>query len=674
MENEIDDKHESIVRKINRYKEEGLKYRKQFEQDWREQEDFYEGIQFKFRDPANRPRNYVFQVVESEIPLLMDPMPSTDIIPHEEVDADKATVLQAAKDHVLRQQSAFLKDTIAVRSALKVGQGFEYIGFDEDGENGEGSILIKNPTWDQVVIDPSADEINEARYAIIETPLASMDLKRKYPKTAQEALDNPVKDIFSGSANKYAREDRNNGSNTTGYTANRYESKDMTYIEECWLKDYSMEPIDDDETQIQLTEESAQLMQGINPDITKWEDHEKHIAGHMEQKMIIAMEAMSMMNAQQGIDGTMIPGQSDPSMITPEFMDQLKQDPEIGLLLQIIDDHIEMHQQYIDNMDSDEVGKKPKYPNNLRLVIKTGDVVHYDGAPDVDDGMIPLVFFYCYKNLKIYAEGVVKNIIPLQKTINELDAKELKGLKLVTNPGWIKDLQSGVDEDTLTDEDGLVVTKNQGTEVQRFPAGQVSPQLEQRVRREYESMQRIEGVGETMLGEVPKHAVAATSIRRMQMQSLGRIRLKSRMIELAIERRDRLILSRIIKYWSTERKLRIEDAGGKIKFVKYDPKMFKDLSYDLALAPGTMAGMDNESIYETYKELLIAGSIDLKTFLSVVNLPKKQAILDMLEANDQTAAQVQQLQTENIQMKAQFMPEALTPEEQQLIASQAPQQ
>src|SRR5690606_18031521 len=115
-------------------------------------------------------------------------------------------------------------------------------------------------------------------------------------------------------------------------------------------------------------------------------------------------------------------------------------------------------------------------------------------------------------------------------------------------------------------------------------------------------------------------------------------------IECAIERRDRLILSRIIKNWSVERMLRTEDANGNIKFIKFDPKLIRDISYDVVLAPGTMAGMDNEAIAETYKELLLAGAIDIKTYATITNLPKKQALLEVLEETDQTKVAIEQLQ------------------------------
>jgi hypothetical protein len=567
---------------------------------------------------------------------------------------DHALVLDAAKDHIYGQQDIFLKDVQMIRSALKTGSGYQYIDYDPDGENGEGSITVKNLNRQQVIKDPSADTLDQCRYIIIESPISDEDGKKRFPKTWDEI--NNSSDLFNFKGSKGAQETRN-VTYANGKEVNRYDSKDIKFIEEYHLKDSTMEEIPDDETQIQLTEESAQLMQGINPDITKWENHEAHITGHKEQALIIISEAL----------------QIAPEMLTEQDIENVKQDQEIALRLAIIDDHCEMHQMHIDNMDQDEIGKRPKYPNNLRLVIKTGKVIHFDGAPEIGDGLVNLVEYECYKD-EGPAEGIIKHAIPMQKTINEMDAKELRALKKHASSLIIVDAQSGVDEDTITDEDDLVITKEQGTEVTRTPPGQVSPQLSERSRREYEAMQRIEGAGETVFGEAPKHQASGVMYRRLQQQALGRIRLKSRMLEAAILRRDKLIISRIIKYWSTERKLRTEDANGNIKFVKFDPKMMRDFTYELILSPGTTSGMDNETIAETYKELLTLGAIDIKAYATLTNLPKKQDLLRIVEGQDQMAMQAQELQAQNqelqkqlLMMKANLAPQTLAPEEIKMV-------
>jgi hypothetical protein len=75
----------------------------------------------------------------------MDPMPSTDIAAHDSENyGEHSLVLDASKDHVYDEQNIFLKDVQMIRQGLKTGSGYEYVDYDPDGENGEGSITVKN--------------------------------------------------------------------------------------------------------------------------------------------------------------------------------------------------------------------------------------------------------------------------------------------------------------------------------------------------------------------------------------------------------------------------------------------------------------------------------------------------------------------------------------------------
>ncbi len=648
---------ETIIEKCDRFREEGKKFLSTTESAKAEEERFYAGEQFAVKDSDSRVKNHVFQVVESEIPLLMDPMPATDILAHDEENyGDHAIVLKAAKNHVYRQQNIFLKMTQMVRSSLKTGSGFLYVDYDHEGEKGEGSVTVKVLSRKQVIKDPAADTLDECRYVIIDSALSNDDLKRRYPKTAEKAMSQKLKDMFVFSSPFGSREDENTGMGGRSYS-DRFESKDITYVEEYWIKDYTLESIDPEETEVQITEETAQLHEGKNPDISKWEDHPLHIKAHTEGKDIFLQEALLKMGIQPGMH------------TEQDIQNLIASAPDIGVTLQIMDDHIEMHNLYLESMDESETGKRPKYPDNLRLVVKTGKIVHFDDAPDVDDGLVPLVEFECYKD-EGQAEGVIKNLIPMQKTINEMDALELAGLKVNTNGGWLVDKQSGVDPDTLTNEPGLVVVVENGGQASRLTPGQVSNQLQARGQRDYEAMNRIEGVGETLYGEAPKGDPSGVLMRRLQQSQLGRIRLKSHNLSQAVYRLDCLILSRIMKNWSTERKLRSEDANGSIKFVKFDPRFMRDFTYELSMPEGSMLSEDKEMINQTYKDMLDKGQIDLKTYATLADLPKKAQLIRILGEQDQAKAaiqdlqmQVQEAQKAALMTKANLAPHLLTPEE-----------
>jgi hypothetical protein len=289
--------------------------------------------------------------------------------------------------------------------------------------------------------------------------------------------------------------------------------------------------------------------------------------------------------------------------------------------------------------------------------------------------MYPVVPFYAYKDeTSFWGTGEVKNILPIQKSLNEMDWAEYAGLRLVANPGWIADESSGVDESTLTNEQGLVVIKKQGTEVRRLEAGQISPQLGARRDSDIQSMQDISGINEATMGEAPTGDPSGVAIKKLQQQAIGRIRLKSRSYEeYSIPRRDKLILSRVVKYYSTERKLRIEDDFGQISFISFDPEEVKDLKYDLHLNPGTTAGLDKEAVYQLMTGLAQNQVIDPKTYIQAIDIPQKGKILQSIEENDEKNAMLEQLQSENLQMKAQFAPETLSEDEIKLLKEQESQ-
>ena len=65
------------------------------------------------------------------------------------------------------------------------------------------------------------------------------------------------------------------------------------------------------------------LIQGINPNAYKYENHEEHIKAHRSLKKQLMAEMLGV----------------DPDTITEEEMELIKQDPEIGIVFVIIDDY-----------------------------------------------------------------------------------------------------------------------------------------------------------------------------------------------------------------------------------------------------------------------------------------------------------------------------------------------
>jgi len=630
-----------VIAKIDKLYCEAKEYRAQFESKWKEEQRFYMGKQWKFTD--RRPvKNWCFTIVEGELPILTDSRPASDVIPYQQEQMEDAKILSTGMNYVYDEQNLMLKVNEVMRNALKAGPaGYHYVGFDPCGEDGEGRITIKTLPWDQVFLDPSASLIEEANYAILDIPTKKEEAIKLYPKKKKdiEAICTSNENAHGDLIDQYidpTRWDGVGGISDETFEKSRYKSEDTITIRETWMKDYSMEKIPMEITQEEIVKESQEIMQGVNPDIGLYENHEEHIRSHTEHKIAIVASALGILEDQ----------------VTDELIEAARADDQrIAVMLTLLEDHIEEHLLY---QEDNKAGKRPKYPNYMRQVISIEDLVLYDGAPEVDDGMIPLVLYYCYKTGdSIYGFSEIRNLISCQKSFNEMDYSEYKGLKLNANSGWVKDENSGVDSDTLTNEEGLVVTKVQGTEVRRLEPGSISPQLGIRKQSDQIAMEQISGVNEATQGRRPTGVTAAQAIRYLQEQSVGRIRLKTRMLEeYSMLRLGKLITARIVYYWNTERMLRIYDQNGKIQYVKYDPERIQQMRYEVKVVPGSTAGLDKEAIFTVMSNLADKGVILPKTFIESVDIPYKNKILEDLEANDQMKAQLEALAMENQELKA----------------------
>jgi len=630
------DKEREINQKIDDLFKEANEYKKRFVSKWIEQERFYEGNHWKFA--TERPaKNWCFSIVEGEIPILTDTRPSSSVIPQQPEQMEDAKVLESAMQYVFEEQDQQLKVSEAVRAMLKTGTGWHYVDYDPDGSNGEGSILIKNVNWRYVFIDPTADEIDQAGYAIIKMPIRREELKRKYPNKADEIdeishLDENRADTQSDGLDP-SLWDGIGG--TTGYVSetDRFRSDNFITVEEVWLKDYSMEKIDEEETQEEIEKETEEIMNGVNPDVHKYEDHAAHKEAH--EALAAQIEAQLQIPVQDPETG------------------EMTTDPVLGLSFAILQDHLEMHDML---EEENPKGQRPKYSHNLRLIIRTGELILFDDESPVGDGMIPLVPFYCYKSAEsVYGTGELKNIIDAQKMYNDLDWSEYKGLRLNANSGWVLDKESGVDETTLTNDEGIVITKKVGTEVSRIPPGQISPQLGISKNANRESMEAISGIHEVTQGRQPGGITAASAITALQEQAVGRVRLKSRYLEeYSLLREGKLVASRIVHYWSVERTLRVYDKSGQIQFIDFRPDDIQKLDYKLKLVPGTSAGITKEAILQSMTQLLQTGAILPKTYFEVTDLPSKNKILEDLAQQDELQATAEALAAENEQLKAQL--------------------
>lgn len=644
-----------VLKLVKEVKSELKEYRKQFESSWNDYDNAYYGKQHKTGEDRKTVKNHIFKIIEGEVPILTDSFAATSVLANRLDRQDDADALNNAINYVYQDQNLPLLLPSVVRSSLISAPGYLYVSFNPDAEDGQGKIEFKQINWKHVFLDGNTQTIEQAEKGRIELPMRRNAVARKWPEKKEEILKVQGKKTEGVDDGNFEARDISHGReiNEIGKPKD-FGAKDVAMYAETWVKDYSLKEIEAEETQEQLKEEYAQIAKGEAPDIGKWENHPEHEKFHMEQKAELLAKLglppeMSADDASSAIDQL---AQQNPEA-AQQFSDML-------LSIKIIENHLEEHK---DLKQLNPEGKEPKFEDGWRVIKTYGDVVLYDGANPLEDGHIPLVPFYGYKDETIYGFGEVKNILDPQRTLNTMDDFELRGLKVCSNPGWIADHESEIDSDQLTNEPGVVIQKKGGTEVRRLEPGQVSPQLNQRKQSDQMAMEDISGINEATQGQTPASASGA-AISKLQTQAIGRVRLKDRYLQhYSIRRLGLITASFIIKNWTAEKHFRLRNDITDIREYVFNPIHVQDLEYSIDIAPGSMAGIDKDALNAAWMNLynMSQGAMTFTDLLKVVDIPKREVILQIITEREQ---QAQQQQAQQQDMQAQM--EQLTQQMQQL--------
>lgn len=649
---------------VKEVKEELSTYRRPFEGPWKEYDDAYYGKQHKTGENVKSVKNHIFKIIESEIPILTDSMPGTQVTAASEEMQPAADILEKSIKWVYHDQNLQLKLPTLMRSALSSAPGYLYVYYDADADQGDGKICYKQVPWKSVFLDGNAQTIEDSEKFRFELPMRRESLARTWPEKRDELLKmNGNKGGTTSNSDDGHFETRDNSGNDKEIGRPKaHNAKDIVTYAETWVKSYDLEDLPNEETQEDLIVEQEQLRNAEAPNVKKWENHDEHISAHTQLRgELLAVIGLSpeatFEQAQQIVEQLL----QDNPQAAEQFKDGL-------LALKVIDNHLEEHEEL---KKLNPTGQRPKYKDGWRVIKSVEKVILYDGPNPEENGQIPLIPFYCYKDDTIYGFGEIKNIINAQRTLNDVDFREFENLKNVSNSGWVADFEAEVPEGTLTNAPGLVVTKKRGTEVRRLEPGTVSPQLEGRKQSDSLAMDSIAGQNEqTMNGAMPAGNASGVMVQKIQTQAVGRIRLKDRNLQYySMKRLAQITASLILNHWTQEKVLRLRGDGFNIEQFVFNPIEMENLEYIVEMSPGSMAGIDKDSLNAFYMTMLQMQAITPEMFLTVAEIPKKELLLEMLKKQDQTAqqqqaleqqiqaaqqqyeAQIQELQNQNIKLK-----------------------
>jgi len=641
------------------------KYRKNFEPNWKEEERAFYGDLWK-NSNENRPyENRISTVVETQVPILTDSMPAPAVRVQDPNFIEQAKNLGSAIEWVNKDQSFELNYSILVRKQLITGTSFLHTYYDANANNGDGQIVDEIVEWKNVFLSGEGPFIEKCTKARIELSRSRDWLILNYPKHQQalksEETDSS-KDVETDNDGFENYDNVNRGAKKK--VPKPYQDEDTLCLVKSFCKDYSLVKIGEEQTAEELQAESEELENGNSPDVSKWQDHKAHIEAH--NMVLESLYGELNLTPDAGLERA------------TELVEQaLEENPEADFspILQkiaILEAHREEH-----NILSEEnpEGQKPKYPNYMRTIETVGDIVLHDGAPRDEHGEIPLVPFYTIKDGTIYGIGVIRNIIDSQRMMATMMFKEYKGLQKVANPEKHVDLESGLTAEDITNEDGAIYVLPQGTQIRNIDPGQVSPQLGQFQNDRGQAIQDISGVNEATEGKMPSPNASGVTVERTQTQAVGRIRLIDRQNQYySIKRLAKLRAAMILQYWTSEKVLKIENEGEDHTQLIFNPLEFQDISYEIEISSGSMAGVDKDSYNALMASFLNNQHITFDEFLQVAEIPRKEKIRELVGQRDEQAqaieeqtAQIEDLQRKMIRLKGSVNPELLSPDEKPIF-------
>ena len=205
--------------------------------------------------------------------------------------------------------------------------------------------------------------------------------------------------------------------------------------------------------------------------------------------------------------------------------------------------------------------KKRKYPNGRVLTIAPDlGIVLSDKENPYQDGKFPFVMIKDYDvPFKFWGEGEVKQLLSPQSYINDLSNQVIDNARLSANMPWILDKNSGIGYGKLTNQPGLIIRKNPGSEVRRDTPPAMPNYVMDKIHDLKADIESISGVHDVTQGKRPTGIQAGNAIVALQEAGQARIRMKVKLMEKGLSKISSMWYKRMQQFWKLNRWIRMAD-------------------------------------------------------------------------------------------------------------------
>lgn len=293
---------------------------------------------------------------------------------------------------------------------------------------------------------------------------------------------------------------------------------------------------------------------------------------------------------------------------------------------------------HVTSVDVD--GMEKKYPNGrVTTVCPELGIVLSDKANPYQDGKFPFIVGRDYDVPgKFWGEGEVAQLISPQKYMNELNNAVIDNAKSTANAPWIVDKSAGIPVGSINNRQGLVIRKNQGSEVRREQPANMPGYVINAVETLKHDIEQVSGIFDSLKGNSATGVYTAQGILALQEAGQARIRLKVKLMEEMLGELASMWFSRMSQFWKEDKWLRMTHADGSYDFRKLKREAM-DQEYDIRILAGSTMPVNRGAM------------LDLMIRLAQTQMSDGQSLVDREAVAEYLPSEVKATMLERMQGK-----------------------
>lgn len=241
------------VKLVDRLFDKAKEHRRKYDEKWLDYYKMFRGKQWFEQRPSYRHSeviNFIFQSIQSIVPIMTDARPKFDFLPTEPSDYELSAILSDVAQSDWERHNWLMDLTEVVYDGHFYGIGLLEIGYDHEWNFGEGTIDLCSFDPFYAYPDPEARDVNKkSRYFVTAVPTDIEEVKKKYPDK-KEYLKPDLVDLMQGDKTELDqvkfKSPTDNKTLLEGSSTHDLKSKDRVLVKTLWILDEEIEEEEQD--------------------------------------------------------------------------------------------------------------------------------------------------------------------------------------------------------------------------------------------------------------------------------------------------------------------------------------------------------------------------------------------------------------------------------------------